>query len=148
KYKSTALYPNAIDPDDVSIAHGEDSFIVSGDKLADYNFDETPSSPQFFLYSLGSPENAALWHGVGAFSSPLLLQSYSSVRAACRESGIFSKLRSYGVTSEVPMQLNLSPDNVWVHPIHRNIDASIGCIENTSDLARMGMKIEYLSKYK
>lgn len=148
KYKSTALYPNAMDPDDVSIARGEDSFVVSGDKLANYSFDETPSSPQFFLYSLGSPENAALWHGVGAFSSPLLLQSYSSVRAVCRETGMFSQLRPYGVRAEVPMQLNLSPDNVWVHPIHRNIDASIGCIENISDLARMGMKIEYLSKYK
>ena len=46
------------------------------------------------------------------------------------------------------MQLNLSTDCMWVHPVHRNIDASIGCVENLADLARMGMKIEHLSKYK
>src|SRR3990170_656901 len=78
-YKTTRLYPNAIDPADVSIARAEDNLTVSGEKLVDYSFVETPSSPQFFLYSLGSPENAALWHGVGAFASPQLLQSYASV---------------------------------------------------------------------
>jgi hypothetical protein len=46
------------------------------------------------------------------------------------------------------MQLNLSPDSMWVHPVHRNIDASIGCVENLADLARMGMKVEYLSRFK
>ena len=84
-YKPTKLYPNAMDPEDVSIADANDSFVVTGEKLADYSFAETPSSPQFFLYSMGSPENAALWHGVGAFAAPQLLQSYSSARAACRE---------------------------------------------------------------
>jgi hypothetical protein len=33
---------------------------------------------------------------------------------------------------------------MWVHPKHRNIDASIGCVENLEDLARMGMRIEQL----
>jgi hypothetical protein len=46
------------------------------------------------------------------------------------------------------MQLNLSTDCMWVHPIHRNIDASIGTVETLADLARMGMKIEHLSKFK
>jgi hypothetical protein len=147
-YKTTKLYPNAIDPDDVSVAQAQDSFNVAGERLADYSFGETPSSPQFFLYSLGSPENAALWHGVGAFASPQLLQSYSSVRAVCREERMFKGLRDFGVRTEVPMQLNLSPDSMWVHPVHRNIDASIGCVENLMDLARMGMKIEHLAKYK
>jgi hypothetical protein len=147
-YKTTKLYPNAIDPDDVSMAQAEDSFVVAGEKLADYSFAETPSSPQFFLYSLASPENGALWHGVGAFAAPQLLQSYSSVRAVCREGRMFKGLQDYGVRTEVPMQLNLSPDGMWVHPVHRNIDTSIGCVENLADLARMGMKIEHLSRYK
>jgi len=147
-YKTTKLYPNAIDPEDVAVADAKDSFMVTGEKLVEYSYAETPSSPQFFLYSLGSPENAALWHGVGAFSSPQLLQSYSSVRAVCRETGMFRGLQAYGVRTEVPMQLNLSPDSMWVHPIHRNIDASIGCVENMADLARMGMKVEHLAKYR
>jgi hypothetical protein len=147
-YKPTRLYPNAIDPIDVSVAQGEDSFTVTGEQLSDYDFAATPSSPQFFLYSLGSPEDAALWHGVGAFAAPQLLQSYCSVRKVCREGKLISKLREFGATPEVPMQFNLSPEGMWVHPIHRNIDASIGCVADMADLARMGMKIEYLAKYR
>jgi hypothetical protein len=146
-YKTTALYPNAIDPEDVSVAQCEDKFIVAGETLADYNFAETPSSPQFFLYSLASPEDCALWHGVGAFAAPQLLQSYASARAACREGRLIKGLSEYGVTMEVPMQLNLSPSGLWVHPLHRNIDASVGSVENLAELARIGMKIEHLSKY-
>jgi hypothetical protein len=97
---------------------------------------------------MGSPENASLWHGVGAFAASQLLQSYSSARAACREGRMIKGLQEYGVRPETPMQLNLSTDCMWVHPIHRNIDASIGCVENPADLAAMGMKIEHLSKYK
>jgi hypothetical protein len=149
KYRTTPLYPNAIDPDDVSIAKAEDSFTVSGEKLADYSYSETPSSPQFFLYSLGSPENAALWHGIGAFASPQLLQSYVSARGACRRGQLIKDLKErYGVKTEVPLQFNLAPDGMWVHPVHRNIDASIGCVENPADLARMGMKIQHLSAFK
>ena len=148
-YKTTRLYPNAIDPADVSVAKAEDNLTVSGEKLVDYSFVETPSSPQFFLYSLGSPENAALWHGVGAFASPQLLQSYASVRGACRQGRMMHNLgEKYGIKTEVPMQLNLSPEGMWVHPVHRNIDASIGCVENLADLARMGMKIEHLSRFE
>jgi hypothetical protein len=148
-YKTTRLYPNAIDPDDVSVARAEDTLTVAGEKLADYSFSETPSSPQFFLYSLGSPEDAALWHGVGAFASPQLLESYSSVRRVCRQGQMIEGLaEKYGVKTEVPLQFNLAPEGMWVHPVHRNIDASIGCVENLADLARMGMKIEFLSRFR
>ena len=78
KYKTTQLYPNAMDPEDIAVAVCDDSFTVSGEKLSDYSFAETPSSPQFFLYSIGSPEDATVWHGVGAFAAPQLLQSYRS----------------------------------------------------------------------
>jgi len=148
KYKPTRLYPNGIDPEDISLADANDRFIVTGQKLANYSFVETPSSPQFFLYALGSPENAALWHGVGAFAATQLLQSYSSARAACREGRLVKRLQEYDVRPETPMQLNLSSDYMWFHPVHRNIDASIGTVANLSDLARMGMKIEHLPRFK
>ncbi len=149
KYKDTLLYPNAIDEKDVSVAKCEDNFNVAAEKLSSYSYLETPSSPQFFLYSLGSPEDAALWHGVGAFGAPQLLQSYTSLRNVCRNGQLIRNLKDkYGARVEVPLHLNLAPDGVWVHPIHRNIDASIGCVENLEDLARMGMRIEYLSAFK
>jgi hypothetical protein len=149
KYKTTKLYPNAIDTDDVAVAEADDSFTVTGEKLADYSFKETPSSPQFFLYSMGSPEDAAVWHGVGAFASPQLLQSYSSARRACREGKLIKNLsQKYNIKLEVPLQFNLAPEGMWSHPIHRNIDASIGSVEDLADLARRGMKLEYLSAFK
>jgi hypothetical protein len=33
---------------------------------------------------------------------------------------------------------------MWFHPVHRNIDASIGCVKNMKDLADIGMKMEHL----
>ncbi len=144
RYQTTRLYPNEIDPNDVSIAHCEESFTVSGKELANYSFKKTPSSPQFFLYALGSPENAALWHGIGAFASPKLVQSYVAVRKASRKGRLINDLTErYDVNLEVPMQFNLVPKGMWIHPIHHNIDASVGCIEDLSDLVRMGMEIEY-----
>jgi len=146
KYQTTRLYPNEIDPEDVSIAKGEDNFAVTGEELADYRFSETPSSPQFFLYSLASPENAVLWHGIGAFAAPKLLQSYVSVRESCRIGQPVRDLyQKYGLWAEVPLQLNLVPEHMWIHPVHRNIDSSVGCVEKLEDLARRGMKIEKLS---
>jgi hypothetical protein len=149
KYQTTLLYPNDIDPDDVSVAKAEDSFTVAAEKLADYSYAETPSSPQFFLYMLGSPEDAALWHGVGAYAAPQLLQSYTSVRGVCRRGQLIRGLQEkYGLRLEVPLQFNLAPEGMWVHPVHRNIDASIGSVEKPADLSCMGMKIEYLSAFK
>ncbi len=148
KYQPTQLYPNDIDHDDVSTAQAHDSFTVTGKELADYNFAETPSSPQFFLYALGSPENAALWHGIGASASPQLLQSYTAARNACKRGQLVKDLAErYGVNLDVPLQFNLAPEGMWVHPVHCNIDASIGCVEDLAELARMGMKLEYLSEF-
>jgi copper chaperone CopZ len=149
KYRTTRLYPNDINPEDVSIAEGEDDFTVTGEKLTDYSFLETPSSPQFFLYSLGSPENAVLWHGIGAFAAPELLRSYMSVREVCRRGQLIRDLHEkYGVITDAPLQFNLVPEGMWVHPVHRNIDASIGCVENPADLGRRGMKLENLSTFE
>jgi hypothetical protein len=149
KYKTTKLYPNAMDENDVAVAHCDDSFAVSGEKLSDYSFEETPSSPQFFLYALGSPEDATVWHGIGAFGSSGLLNSYASARHACSEGRLIKNLvAKYGVSNELPLQFNLAPEGMWSHPIHRNIDASIGSIEDLPDLVRRGMKLEYLSAFK
>jgi hypothetical protein len=149
KYRTTRLYPNEIDQEDISIAKAEDSFTITGKKLADYSFSETPSSPLFFLYSLGSPESAVLWHGIGAFAAPKLLQSYMSVREICKGGELFKDLQGkYGANMNFPLQFNLAPTDMWVHPLHRNIDSSIGCVENLKDLACMGMKIVKLSKFK
>jgi hypothetical protein len=148
-YKDTLLYPNAMDPKDVAVAKCEDNFSVSREKLANYGYSETPSSPQFFLYSMGSPEDAALWHGVGAFASTQLLQSYSSARSACQKGLLIRGLAErYDARVKLPLQLNLAPEGIWVHPVHRNIDASIGSVEKPLDLACMGMRIEYLSKFR
>ena len=149
KYQTTQLYPNAMDPEDIAVAVCEDNFAVPGEKLVDYSFAETPSSPQFFLYSIGSPEDAALWHGVGAFAAPQLLKSYRSGRIACREGKLIKNLsEKYKLIVDVPLQFNLAPAGIWSHPIHRNIDASIGCVEDLPDLAHRGMKLEYLPTLK
>jgi hypothetical protein len=142
------LYPNAIDPKDVSIAEAEDNFEVEGEKLAHYSYRETPSSPQFFLYSLGSPENAALWHGIGAFGAQQLLRSYVSIRSASARGQLIKNLDAYGVATRIPLQFNLSPQHMWFHPLHRNIDASIGCVEDLKFLTNLGVKVEYLSAYE
>jgi len=144
-YRTTLLYPNAIDPSDISLAKADDSFTVEGEKLVNYNFKETPSSPQFFLYSLTSPENAVLWHGIGAFGASELLKSYTTTRLACSTGSLFKDLNGkYGVTVRIPLQFNLVPKNMWFHPLHRNIDASVGCVGNLKDLADLGMKMEHL----
>jgi hypothetical protein len=145
KYKSTSLYPNAIDPSDVSIAKATDQFVVEGDTFANYNFQNTPSSPQFILYSLGSPENAVLWHAIGAFGAKELVKSYLTTRFTSEQNTFIRNLQQkFGIATTVPLQFNLTPQNIWVHPIHRNIDASVGCVEHLWDLAKMGMQIEYL----
>ncbi len=148
-YRTTLLYENGVDPSDISIAKASDNFRVEGDKLTAYDFKETPSSPQFFLYSLASPENAALWHGIGVYGASELLKSYTTTRLACGKDLLIKDLHEeYGITEKLPVQFNLVPKDMWVHPIHRNIDASIGCVDNLEDLASFGMKMEHLPNEK
>jgi hypothetical protein len=148
KYRTTLLYPNEISQEDVSIAKANDDFTLDGEKFTNYLFSDTPSSPQFFLYSLGSPEDAAVWHGVGAFGASKLLRSYVSLRHACAEGVLIKNLNKYNVKPEVPLQFNLDPKRMWAHPVFKNIDSSIGCVKDLSKLTRKGMKLEYLSAFK
>jgi hypothetical protein len=149
KYRTTNLYPNAIDPDDVSIAKADDCFSVGGEKFVSYNFTKVPSSPQFILYSLGSPEKAVIWHGIGAFGAMQLVNSYTTLHQNNGENSFVRYLKeALGSHRKIPIQFNLAPMNMWVHPIHRNIDASIGSVNNLTKLVKMGMKIEYLENAK
>jgi hypothetical protein len=144
-YQTTQLYPNDIDPKDISIAAAEDQFTVEGDKLTNYDYKETPSSPQFILYSLGSPEDAAIWHGIGESGAAQLVKSYTSMHLACKEHTVIRGLEKYGITQRIPIQFNLIPEKMWVHPVHGTIDTSIGSVEKLEDLAKMGMRVGYLS---
>jgi len=144
-YQTTPLYPNDIDSKDISIAVAEDQFMVEGEKLTNYDYKETPSSPQFILYSIGSPEDAAIWHGIGESGASQLVKSYTSMRLACRKSNIITGLEKHGVTQRVPLQFNLIPEKMWVHPTHGTIDTSIGSVEKLENLAKFGMRIECLS---
>jgi len=144
-YRTTLLYPNAIDPSDISLAQADDNFTVEADKLVNYNFKETPSSPQFVLYSLASPENAVVWHGIGAFGASELLKSYTTIRLNVSKGQVIKDLNEkYGTATKTTLQFNLVPKYMWFHPVHRNIDASIGCVQNLKDLADLGMKMEHL----
>jgi len=144
-YRTALLYPNAIDPSDVSVVQADDSFTVAGEKLGAYSFTETPSSPQFFLYSLASPEDAVLWHGIGAFGAPELLKSYTTTRMACAKDLVVRGLNEkYGTATRIPLQFNLDPRHMWGHPVHHNIDASIGCVADLKSLADFGMRMEHL----
>jgi hypothetical protein len=147
-FQTTPLYPNDIDPNDISIALAEDQFTIDRDKLTNYDYRETPSSPQFVLYSLSSPEDAAIWHGIGESGAAQLVKSYTSVRLACTKYAMIRGLEKYGITKRVPLQFNLIPENMWVHPIHRTIDTSIGSVEKFEDLAKLGMRVECLSQYE
>jgi len=148
-YRTASLYPNAIDPADVSEAKAEDSFTIDGDRFVKYSFKETPSAPQFFLYSLASPEDAVLWHGIGAFGASELLKSYTTTRVACAKDLLIKGLKEkYDVTLGMPLQFNLVPGHMWVHPVHRNIDASIGCVNNLKDMVDQGMRVEHLQTEK
>ncbi len=144
-YQTTQLYPNDIDSKDISIAVAEDQFVVEGDKLANYDYRETPSSPQFILYSLGSPEDAAIWHGIGESGASQLVKSYISMRLACVKNNTILGLEKYGVSQKVPLQFNLIPEKMWVYPIHGTIDTSIGSVEKLEDLAKLGMRVECLT---
>jgi hypothetical protein len=148
-YKTTQLYPNDIDPQDIAVAVCDDKFSIAGEKFVDYSFAEMPSSPQFFLYSLASPEDAAIWHGVGAVGSSQLLQSYANARNACNADRLIKGLnQKYTLNMHVPLQFNLSPEALWSHPVHHNIDASIGSVDALSDLVHRGLNLEYLSAFK
>lgn len=144
-YRPTPLYPNAIDPKDISVAQAHDRFTVDGETLQHYAYATCPSSPQFILYSLHSPEDAVIWHGIGAFGASQLVQSYTTTHVASVDQTIFKALQDTQLLRpKIPLQFNLLPQHMWTHPRHHNIDASIGCVDDLRDLAAMGMRVALL----
>jgi len=145
KYKTTPLYANELDvkETDVSVAVADDEFSVDASKIVDYDYSQTPSSPQFALYAALSPEDAAIWHGIGVFGGVELIKSIVSIRSACLRKAILEGVSCRG--NRPPLQFNLVPDKMWRHPKHRNIDASVGCIRDFQELVKMGMCVAPLS---
>jgi hypothetical protein len=145
KYSPTLLYPNGIDQKDISIAHCDDDFIVDSEEFVDYSYEVLPSSPQFFLYVLASPEDAALWHGIGAFAASKLLQTYISAHKACNKGLLIQGLtEKFNLSCQVPLHFNLVPKDMWRNSVYQNIDASVGTIKDFKDLLQRGMWVEHL----
>lgn len=145
QYKTTLLYANEVDVNesDVSVAKADDSFTVEAKKIADYDYSQTPSSPQFALYATLAPEDAAIWHGIGVFGGVELIRSIVSVRSACLRKDVLGEVSCRG--NKAPLQLNLVPEKMWRHPKFGNIDASVGCIQDLKSLVQKGICVEPLS---
>jgi hypothetical protein len=145
QYKTTLLYANELDKEetDVSAARADDNFTVEAEKIVNYDYSQTPSSPQFALYDALSPEDAAIWHGIGVFGSMELIRSIVSVRSACLRKAVLSEVACRG--NKPPLQLSLLPDKMWRHPKYGNIDASVGCVQDVAGLMNTGICVEPLS---
>ncbi|MEM3041900.1 MAG: hypothetical protein QXG97_07775 [Nitrososphaerota archaeon] len=144
KYETSKLYPNMADPNDVSIAVGEDMFELPADRFVRYSYAETPTSPQFALYILLSPEDASIWHGVGAFEGSDILKSYSSVQSAFFAGEILQGVKKVRRRSGPALAFNLVPEKMWRHPIYENIDASIGCVSDLRMFLSKELKVTQL----
>ncbi|MFH0896966.1 MAG: hypothetical protein V1850_02810, partial [Candidatus Bathyarchaeota archaeon] len=144
KYHNVELYPNMVDPRDISQAKADDSLSIENRDIISYDYAKTPSSPQFVLYAILSPENASLSHGVGAYAGSEILKSYCSIYEAYVRKLILEDVPRRNPYKRTPLPLNLVPEKMWIHPKYRNIDASIGCTSNPLDLLERGMAIEYL----
>jgi hypothetical protein len=145
QYKTTLLYANELDVEetDVSVAKADDNLSVNVEKIANYDYSQTPSSPQFALYDALSPEDAAIWHGIGVFGGVELIRSIVSVRSACLRKAVLGDVACRG--NKPPLQLNLIPDKMWRHPKYGNIDASVGCVQDLAGLANTGIHVAPLS---
>lgn len=143
KYATTPLYPNMVDYNDLSLAVADDEFSINASKIKDYGYAQTPSSPQFALYAALSPEDAAIWHGVGWFSGIEIVKSYISIRAAHLKGKIFKSISP--PSSNLPLQFNLVPEKMWLHPKYNNLDASVSCIQDLWKLVNTGVYIAPLS---
>jgi hypothetical protein len=134
-----------VDYKDVSYAKCEDSLEFAAKRFKEYSFKETPSSPQFVLYALLSPEDASIWHGVGAYAGNEILRSYASVQTASIRKLIFRDIKRLRPREEPTMMLNLDPGKMWKHPIYENIDCGIGCVEDLSIFLNQEMKVSPIS---
>lgn len=127
-YRSGRLYPNEVNRRDVSRATADDHVTVSWSDLASFDYRRTPVSPQFALYMLASPENGAIWHGLGVYGGSRIVDSYRALHHACAAGEPFA-----GLPVECrpdPLQLDLVAAEMLRHPVYHNIDASVSCHPN------------------
>jgi hypothetical protein len=145
QYKTTPLYANELDVQetDVSVAKADDNFSVEAEKIANYDYSQTPSSPQFALYAILSPEDASIWHGIGVFGGVELVRSIVSIRSACLRKTVLGETVCRG--SKSPLQLNLIPEAMWRHPKYGNIDTSVGCVQDLTSVVKNGIHVAPLS---
>ncbi len=132
QYANTSLYPNEIDPNDPATAQCEEELHVDSSRLLNYDFDLTPSSMQFAIYGMLSPEDGAIWHGIGEFQGEEIVKSYVSVHAACLNENLFPDVPI--PLRGTPIQFDLDGANLMRHPVHGNTDASIGTVSDLGAL--------------
>jgi len=140
RYRTARLYPNEVDRNDVSFAEANGNVTVGASSIHEYSFAATPSSPQFALYSLLSPEDGAIWHGVGRYAGTEVVRSYASIHESAGR--VLAGLPGWRPLA--PLNLNLAPGRMWVHERYRNIDASVGCVEDLVGLLRSSAALEPL----
>ena len=128
RYGSGPLYPNEVDPEDVAHAAAQAAFSLEPSRFQEYDFAVTPASPQFAIYMLASPEDGAIWHGVGKYAGVQIVESYSAFHRAGHAGQPFFGVAVDGPAD--PPQWDLVAEGMLVHPKWGNIDASVGCLDD------------------
>lgn len=126
RYSSGPLYPNEIDPTDVARATADATVEVPWERMRRFDFRKTPATPLFALYMLLSPEDGAIWHGVGRYSGSQLVGSYTNARRACLDLALLR-----GTSADCrpePIQWDLVAETMLRNPVSGNIDASVSCV--------------------
>ncbi len=142
QYTTTSLYHNEIDPTDPAIARCEEEIYVESIRIHHYDYDITPSSMQFALYGMLSPEDGAIWHGIGEFQGEEIVKSYVSVHEACVTEKLFSEIPI--PCRGTPVQFDLDGASLMRHPAHGNTDASIGTVSDLGALITRTTRVDVL----
>ncbi len=142
QYTTTPLYPNEIDPADPAIAQVEEEVYVESSRILNYDYNQTPSSMQFAIYGMLSPEDAAIWHGIGEFQGEEIVKSYISVHEACVTEQLFTEIPI--PCRGTPIQFDLDGANLMRHPVHGNTDASIGTVPDLGALITKTTRLDVL----
>ena len=142
QYMTTPLYPNEVDSADPAIAQVEEEVHVETSRLLDYDYNLTPSSMQFAIYGMLSPEDAAIWHGIGEFQGEEIVKSYISVHEACITEQLFTEVPI--PCRGTPIQFDLDGANLMRHPVHGNTDASIGTVADLGALITKTTRLDVL----
>ena len=143
RYQSGPLYPNEIDPADVARGEASTQFHVDPGRMQAYDFRATPASPQFALYMLTSPEDGAIWHGVGKYAGIQIVETYTAFHRASRPAGRFLDVPVDCPAD--PPQFDLVADGMLGHPEWKNIDASIACVDSLASLVPKHTRLRTLT---